>query len=72
MASRDRCATFRWGGSLRECASALAAASSLALLADGLWYLPVDGTVLPGQAAVAAAAAELESMCASRAWRREA
>lgn len=38
VGNRDKCATFRWGGDLRECAAALSAAATFTVLTDGIYY----------------------------------
>ena len=62
VGNRDRCATFRWGGDLTECAAALSAAAALVKVTDGLYFYPDDDTVLGADDAVEALRSDLASM----------
>lgn len=42
IGSRDWCISFRWGGSLTECACVLAASAGLVKLCDAVAYYPDD------------------------------
>jgi hypothetical protein len=44
IGSRDWAITFRWGGSLTECACVLGATAALVKLSDALAFYPPDGT----------------------------
>jgi len=59
---RRTLATFRWGGNLTEMAVGLAAASTLAVLTDGIYLDPQEETILEGPAALAMAQGELANL----------
>lgn len=62
VANRDKCATFRWGGDIVECAAALSAAAALTKLTDGIYFYPDDDILYDGNAAIEATRAELSSI----------
>ena len=62
VAGRDKCATFRWGGDLTECAAALSSAAALTKLADGIYFYPADEIVYTAQDVVEATRQELSSI----------
>jgi len=59
---RRTLATFRWGGNLTEMAVGLAAASTLAVLTDGIYLDPQEETILEGPDALAMAQGELANL----------
>jgi hypothetical protein len=59
---RHTLATFRWGGNLTEMAVGLAAASTLAVLTDGIYLDPQDEAILEGPAALVVAQSELANL----------
>jgi hypothetical protein len=59
---RHTLATFRWGGNLREMAVGLAAASTLAVLAEGIYLDTQDEAILEGPTALAMAQRELAKL----------
>jgi hypothetical protein len=62
LGKRRTLATFRWGGNLTEMAVGLAVAATLAVLADGIYLDPQDGTILEGPTALAMAQSELAEL----------
>ena len=62
VGSRNSCATFRWGGNLDECGSAICAAAALAQIADGVYFYPDDDILLGAKDAVAAVRGDLRSI----------
>jgi hypothetical protein len=60
VGSRDKCATFRWGGDMAECGAALSAAAALAK--DGIYFYPDDDIVYGADEAVAATQRDLEQI----------
>lgn len=61
VGSREKCATFRWGGDLAECGAAISAAPALTKLADGIYFYPDDDIVYHAEEAVEATKADLAS-----------
>lgn len=59
LRKRDVCAAFRWGGDLNEMSAALAAASALTSLADGIYYYPDDDILYTADEAVQATKRDL-------------
>ena len=59
---RHTLVTFRWGGNLREMAVGLAAASTLAVLAEGIYLDTQDEGILEGPTALAMAQRELAKL----------
>ena len=62
VAGRDKCATFRWGGNLAECGSAVSAAAALTKLADGIYFYPDDDILYTAEDVVEATRDDLSSM----------
>jgi hypothetical protein len=62
VSDRDKCATFRWGGNLTECAASLSAAAALAKLTDGVYYYPNDDLLYGADEAVAATRRDLDAL----------
>ena len=62
VGSRDKCATFRWGGDTAECGAALSAAAALTKLTDGIYFYPDDEIVYDADEAVAATQRDLASI----------
>jgi hypothetical protein len=62
VGSRDRCATFRWGGDLIECAAALSAAAALTKLTDGIYFYPDDEILYGADQVVEATRKDLSSI----------
>ena len=62
VGSRDKCATFRWGGDIMECGAALSAASALAHVADGIYFYPDDDIIYDAAEAVAATQRDLQQI----------
>jgi hypothetical protein len=59
---RDKCATFRWGGDLTECAASLSAAAALTKLTDGIYFYPDDDILYGADEAVEATLRDLSSI----------
>jgi hypothetical protein len=59
---RNACATFRWGGRLDECGSAMCAAAALAKIADGVYFYPDDDILLSSEDAVGATRGDISSI----------
>ncbi len=62
VGDREKCATFRWGGDLKECGAALSAAAALAQITDGVYFYPDDDIVYGAAEAVAATRRDLQSI----------
>jgi len=62
VGTRDKCATFRWGGDMAECGAALSAAAALAKVADGIYFYPDDDILYGADEAVAATQTDLASI----------
>lgn len=62
VAGRDRCATFRWGNDLTECAAALSAAAALTKLTDGVYFDPDDDVLYNVEEAIEAVRRDLSSI----------
>jgi len=62
VGGRNACATFRWGGNLDECGSAICAAAALATIADGVYFYPDDDILLSAEDAVGAVRGDLGSI----------
>jgi len=62
VGSRDKCATFRWGGDMMECGAALSAAAVLAHVADGIYFYPDDDIVYDAVEAVTATERDLQQI----------
>ncbi len=62
VGSRDKCATFRWGGDLTECAASLSAAAALTKLTDGIYFYPDDDILYSADEAVEATRRDLSSV----------
>jgi hypothetical protein len=62
VGSRDKCATFRWGGDMAECGAALSAAAALTKLTDGIYFYPDDDILYGADEAVAATQRDLASI----------
>ncbi len=62
VGDRDKCATFRWGGDLNECAAGLSAAAALVNLADGIYYYPDDGILYDAEQVVEATRKDLDEL----------
>ena len=62
VGTRDKCATFRWGGDLAEMSAAVSAAASLAKLADGIYFYPDDDILYGADDAVEATCRDLNSV----------
>jgi hypothetical protein len=62
VSGRDTCATFRWGGNLDECGSAICAAAALAQIADGVYFYPDDDIIMSAEEAVVAVRGDLGSI----------
>jgi hypothetical protein len=62
LGSRDRCATFRWGSDLTECAAALSAAAALTNVTDGVYFYPDDDVLYNADEAVEATRRDLSSI----------
>jgi hypothetical protein len=62
VGSRDKCATFRWGGDLAECAASLSAAAALTKLTDGIYFYPDDDIIYGADEAVDATRRDLASI----------
>ena len=62
VASRNRCATFRWSGDPSECGAALCAAAALANAADGIYFYPDDDLLYDPAEAVEATRRDLDSI----------
>ena len=62
VGDRDRCATFRWGSDLTECAAALSAAAALAKLTDGVYFYPDDDIFYNADEALEATRRDLSSI----------
>jgi len=59
---RDMCATFRWGGDLKEMSAALSAAAALTNLTDGIYFYPDDDILYSADEAVEATRRDLSSI----------
>lgn len=62
VGGRDKCATFRWGSDLTECAAALSAAAALAKLTDGIYFYPDDNVIYNADEAIEATRRDLSSI----------
>ena len=62
VGSRDKCATFRWGGDMTECAASLSAAAALTKLTDGIYFYPDDDIIYDADEAVEATRRDLASI----------
>ncbi len=62
VGGRDKCATFRWGSDLTECAASLSAAAALTKLTDGIYFYPDDDILYGGDEAVEATRRDLSSI----------
>jgi hypothetical protein len=62
VGSRDKCATFRWGGDMAECGAALSAGAALAKVTDGIYFYPDDDILYGADEAVAATQRDLASI----------
>ncbi len=62
VGDRDKCATFRWGGDLVECAAALSSAAALTKLADGIYFYPDDDIIRTAADVVETTREELSSI----------
>ena len=62
VGSRDKCATFRWGGDMTECAASLSAAAALTKLTDGIYFYPDDDIIYGADEAVEATRRDLASI----------
>jgi hypothetical protein len=62
VGSRDKCATFRWGGDLIECAASLSAAAALTKLTGGIYFYPDDDIIYGADEAVEATRRDLRSI----------
>ena len=62
VGGRDKCATFRWGSDLTECAAALSAAAALAKFTDGIYFYPDDNVLYNADEAIEATRRDLSSI----------
>ena len=62
VGSRDKCATFRWGGDLAECGAAISAAAALTKVSDGVYFYPDDDILYGAEEAVDATRKELSAI----------
>jgi len=62
VGSRETCATFRWGGDLKECAASLSAAAALTNLADGIYFYPDDDILYSAAEVVEATRRDISSI----------
>ena len=62
VGSRDKCATFRWGGDMAECGAALSAAAALANVSDGVFFYPDDDILYSADEAVEVTRRDLSSI----------
>ena len=62
VGSRDKCATFRWGGDMMECGAAISAAAALVHVTDGIYFYPDDDIIYDAAEAVTATRIDLQQI----------